>query len=245
MNCKKAMQELISNLTGSDTTLRSTDLDAHLSSCKHCREELMTIQTLWDGLDHLDVAAMSTEAAQRTLERLRSISRMEQATILVAHDSPRVSKYRGVVLAAVFVVALLTGAFVSRSSAALALFPIPATETDTVSIPSGSGGGLFLFLLHKPDGPRPAGQGVRYAQWADELRNVNQLVHAGALHETDGWMLARDGTTIGATPLGGPAGQVEGFFLIAAPDSAAVINAARISPHFDYGGLIEVRRITN
>lgn len=119
-----------------------------------------------------------------------------------------------------------------------------ASDPDLFAM-SESGGGLYLFLLHRPPEPTPPGRGPQYQEWADSLRARDQLVRAGGLQANEGWMLTGSATALNATRLSFPEGAVEGFFLVTARDSTDVIEAARISPHFAYGGAIEVRRVTN
>lgn len=99
-----------------------------------------------------------------------------------------------------------------------------------------------LLLLRAGDGYRPAPTPAAERQRVQEYRLwAQQESRAGRL--SDGHKLALDGEVVTAGDPALPTGEVQGLFLVVAPDLATAVDVAHGCPHVRYGGAIEVRPI--
>lgn len=245
MKCEDVRAQLIDVFQGDVAPAPPPEVKRHIVTCTTCRNEFQELERIWSELGALTPPQLNPERAAAIARVLDDAA----GQTVQSETNSRHLWLRRVTAIAALIVAALGGALLSRTSVALEMFPIQTSRTE---IPGESffgsqeaGAGTYLFLLHRPNRVLPPNRGQRYQQWADTLRASNQLVRAGALDLADGWLLSGPREDMNADRLPFPNGDIEGFFLISARDSMEVIEAARISPHFDYGGVIEVRRVLN
>jgi hypothetical protein len=243
MNCQEARALIVDGLAGEENPSLAVDLKTHLEACPTCRSLRDEYVDLWQNMARLPQPVLPPDRADAMLAQIQ-----QDAAASLGADSPHGVAtrrwYRPLAAVAALLLATLCGAIASRSNAALRLFPMASASPEPRPLlATDSTGGTFLFLLHRPEEFRVPGREARYRQWADQLRERNLLVRANGLQAGWGWTLTREDGAMRAAPMAAPAGDIEGFFLIAARDSSDVLAAARLSPHFDYGGIIEVRRV--
>jgi len=247
MNCEEARAHIMDSLDPSGEPRLTPAIEQHVQQCPSCQDDLREFARVWLAIDQLGVPKLGREQATDMLDRLHE-ARAAGSTIL---SWPRIlrGRIRRTALAtAAVLIAAFVGAVISRTPVALRAFPLQSqsnTRDSTLLGRTEAGGGLYLFLLHRPDQLPELARGPRYQEWADTLESSNRLVRAGALSTFDGWIITGQPPRMRAERRPIAAGEIEGFFLIAARDSLDVIDAARISPHLGFGGAIEVRRVIN
>lgn len=221
MTCEEAAGLIVDALLDSLDDRRATELGSHLEGCRACAAEAEEMAALWDELGELPAAGPTARAGLR--------SAVEMGHRIGSGTSRRVST--GALRKAASILLLLAGGvggYVLRGGLPSAPAPGPGAST-------------FLLLVRGEEPDARIESSVltaEYGAWAATLAEDGRLVDANKLADEPGrWV---SGASV---PDERSRSDVQGYFLITAPDYAAAVELAAASPHIRYGGTFEIRQI--
>jgi len=232
MSCERAIDLMIDALVEPLDKERLEELQQHVAGCEPCAAEMVDYQELWQRLETVAIP----EPTPGGLERLRQDVRKEfgrEFTSAKPAIRPAFAAHFGLM---------------QRIAAAIVLIGVGAVLTiglenylgdaGVVETPTDDRTRYLLIMTETQEGPELAADVESEVQdWIAGLIEQNIMESGVAIGDA----------MAGATPPGGTLlnGPVSGFVVIRAADIQEARRIVFGSPILTYGGLIEIRAISN
>ncbi len=221
MNCEDAVDLVVDSLMDSLAEDQVRALERHIEGCESCALEAEKLKEAWEGLSRIP----SVDSAHDLVLQPAEVFGMAGVRARAGRRSSRAR--RAAAAAALFILGGV-GGYVGRG-------------IEVASGPPQNADPTFLFLVRgrEPDASIPSEVlTAEYRVWAAGLAGAGRL--AGANKLMDG-----PGRWVSGSSTGDSRGEsdVQGYFLIRAPNYAEAEALASESPHIRYGGTFEIREL--
>ena len=225
MNCPDIRGLLTDALIEDLSPVQKQELEQHLAECEACRAYESEVAGLWTDLGRLEAPLPGNNLADKFAASLKNDRRKPLTATRIAAVAAAIILFLG---------GVATGR-ATGSSGADAINPAPG----------GPPGGQFaaipgrrFMLMVRENGPGSVGMdeaamSEEYGSWA---RSLPSLIEAAPFGDEEGWLNSSDPN---------PNSPLQGFFMITAENLEEAVEIARSSPHFRYGGVLEVRALGN
>ncbi|GAB3237343.1 hypothetical protein GCM10027346_28830 [Hymenobacter seoulensis] len=186
LNCEGVQEELMDWLAGTLPAAQHQSIEAHLTQCPGCQQELSTVQALWTSMGELPVPATSEQMRPRFYSMLAEFQVEEQRKQRwsVAGILERIKEWwqpaygmRVAYSLALLLVGLVAGYLLKGRPETSEL----AVQQPTTTLPAASSSDVqqtqVLALLNNPS----AVQRLRAVSYAEEVAPTNERVVAALL----------------------------------------------------------------